>query len=46
MELMLTVMGWVAIAILAWFAFTTLRNLVRVRHKPGTRTDKVGKDIF
>jgi len=46
METALTIMGWVAIAILAWFVFSFFRNFVRDRQKPGARTDKVGKEMY
>ena len=46
METLLTVMGWVAVAILAWFTFDFVRNLVRSRQQTRERTDKVGKDLY
>lgn len=46
METLLTVMGWGAVAILAWFTFDFVRNLVRSRQQTRERTDKVGKDLY
>ena len=46
METLLTVMGWGAVAFLAWFTFDFVRNLVRSRQQTRERTDKVGKDLY
>jgi hypothetical protein len=46
METLLTVMGWVSVAILAWFIYGFVRNVVRGLQKPRSRTDNVNKDLY
>ena len=46
METILTLMGWGSIAILAWFIFGFLRNLIKAWRRPRSRTDTVSKDMY
>ena len=47
METMLTVMGVISIAVLAWFVVGWLRAIVQALRKPkGRATDSVGKDMY
>jgi hypothetical protein len=46
METILTIMGWVSVAILAWFIYGFVRNIVRGLQRPKSRTDNVNKDMY
>ncbi|HHX97790.1 MAG TPA: hypothetical protein P5169_04845 [Kiritimatiellia bacterium] len=45
METLLTVMGWLAVAALAWFLYDFVRKFFAKR-MPRERTENVNKDMY